>query len=168
MLLTFPLLLSFLFPLSPPDSGCPPSFLYQQVYALVCAEPALREFLDLGPSTIAAQELMTIDTLYTIDRFPFDVDTVHSAISVYRADMLRPLRTRYAPFLSRNFSYVTPQGVMFVSFVENGDILSEVFRTRKGTGSYEEYRMSAEGLKFLLTVSPDCSVHVVRHVLLLR
>jgi len=153
---------------SPADSVRTPDILYGRVLDCISEDSATRVFLRLDPEVSVRQSLRLVDTLYTIDRFPFDDDTAHESVSIYRAIALRPLRLQYVPSLSDEEHMTTTRGIVFASPAEHGVILVEIFVPREGVTSYEEYCMSDNSLKFLLSVAPEERVRLVRHVMLLR
>ena len=152
----------------PADSVRAPDILYGRVLDCISEDSATRVFLRLDPEDSVRPSLRLVDTLYTIDRFPFDDDTAHESVSIYRAITLRPLHLQYVPSLSHEEQMTTTRGIVFASPSEHGAILVEIFVPRKGMTSYEEYCMSANSLKFLLSVDPEDGVRVVRHIMLLR
>jgi hypothetical protein len=150
------------------DSGCTSEILYGRVFDCISGDSSARTFLQLDPADSVRQALQLVDTLYTIDRFPFDDDTGQESVSIYRAITLRPLRKQYVPSLSGKEHETTTRGIVFVSPSEHGSILVEIFATHKGMTTYEEYCMSTDSMKFLLSAGSDCTVRVVRHIRLLR
>ncbi len=108
------------------------------------------------------------ESLYTLDRFPFDTSPGDSAVSVYKADMLRPVRSFPVTWPPRFRGGATPAGILFISLREKGAILAELFVFDPLLASYEAYCIARDSLKFLLQVTRGNRVSITGRVRLLR
>jgi hypothetical protein len=141
--------------------------MYARAFDTLATEPATASFLG-----VAGREVYHItsiaDSLFTIDRYPFDGDSFGETVSVYGAVNLRPIHSFPAPWLGRLTSPTEPKGVLFFSTLERGEIIAELFAYHEEYLSYEEYCTSVDGLKFLLRIGSDGHPSIRYRVRLLR
>jgi hypothetical protein len=141
---------------------------YIQAALAVLRDPAVLNFLVSAEGRPASLELMIVDSLFTLDRFPFDTVLGDSVVSVYKADVLRPLRSFPAPWLAGITHATRPAGVLYLARREGDDIVGELFPFDSACRSYEDYTISSNSLKYLLHIIPRKSIQIVRRVRLLR
>ena len=147
-------ILGILLMMLPGDTAAPID-VYQRVFAFVASDSSTAAFLACEARGDMRSLLRVADSIYTLDRFPFDSDEDAEALSVYHADMLRPLRAAFAPTLAQLSSPDPSRGILFFSFLEGSALLAEVFSFHADYHTYEEYCLSTHSLKFLFSVPPS-------------
>ncbi|MEW6511124.1 MAG: hypothetical protein AB1428_09225 [Bacteroidota bacterium] len=146
-----------------------PAAMYARIIDQILHHPATAQFLGVEMSAVASTDVVVVDSLYTIDRFPFDRPVREGdEISVYKADVLRPLRTFPAPWMPHHGTGDRPRGILFVSRDEEGVVIAEVFVVRQGSRAYEEYALAKDSLKFMVRCGRDGTIRSILYVLLLR
>lgn len=108
------------------------------------------------------------ESLYTLDRFPFDAYPGDSAVSVYKADMLRPVRSFPTAWPARLRCAGPPDGMLFIARREGSSIIAELFVFDPRHRSYEAYCIASDSMKFLLHVTRGNRVAIAGRVRLLR
>lgn len=141
---------------------------YARAFTLIAAHQATREFLELRSQSPAEEAIAIVDTVYTLDRFPFDSPLDGDAVSVYRADVIRPLHARHAPWLAYGCARPGARGILFFSIIERWGFIAELFPMDPALRSYEQYSVTLTGLKFLFSFGESGRIELRRHVRLDR
>jgi len=141
---------------------------FVRVLDRVSSCPETARFLGLDDRLATRADLCVSDSIYSIDRFPFGLDLDSSEVSIFRADMLGPVRAIFVPDLASLPSTDRPRGMVFLSIPRQDTILAEVFPYRQEFRSYEEYCMSTDSMKFLLWAGPEGPAAILHFVHLLR
>lgn len=141
---------------------------YVRVFDLVSSLPETVRFLGVAEREGARAELSVPDSVYSLDLFPFGQESDSPEVSIFRADMLGPVRAVYAPELARTRSRTDVQGIVFISLVRQDTIIAEVFPFHKEFGSYDDYCVSTDGMKYLLWAPREGPARLLRVIRLLR
>lgn len=152
---------------APPDSAQVKEASLNAVEAIL-ADSATALFLRREAGIADPLTIAVAESLYTLDRFPFDAFPGDTAVSVYKADMLRPLRSIHAPWLSRFRRALPPTGRLFLSPIERGAIVAELFVFDPHAMSYEAYCIASNSLKFLVRITRGNRAVIAGRVRLLR
>jgi len=131
-----------------------------------CSETAL--FLGIDDRLATRADLCVSDSIYSLDRFPFGLDLDSREVSIFRADMLGPVRAIFVPELASLPVPDRPRGIVFLSIPRQDTILAEVFPYRQDFTTYEEYCLSTDSMKYLLWAGPRGPAAIIRFVRLLR
>jgi hypothetical protein len=141
---------------------------YTLAFTLIAAHQATRDFLDIRSQVAVEEAIAIVDTVYTIDRFPFDSPLHGDVVSIYRAEVIRPLHARYAPWLAYGYARPGARGILFFSIIERGAFIAELFPMDPALRSYEQYSVALTGLKFLFSFGASGHIELRRHVRLDR
>lgn len=141
---------------------------YVRTADAIINDSATMAFLRRNDSTNVSPGICVADSLSTLDRFPFDAYPGDSVVSVFKADMLRPVRSSPTEWPARLRRVESPAGILFISRQEGRTILAELFFFDPGYRSYEEYCITSDSLKFLLQVGRGGRVTIAGRVRLLR
>ena len=151
-----------------PADSAPEGAVYVRAVTLVLEDTATAAFLGPEDSARSGMTVRVVDSLYTLDRFPFDTYPGETVVSVYKADMLRPVRSTPAPWFARFGNGGPPRGILFVARRDGESILAELFAYVPHYRSYEEYCIASDSLKFHFRITPGRRVVIAGRVRLLR
>jgi len=160
--------LSFAALLAIPANAAAGENAYVRTVDAVISDTRAAEFLRQEKHPDVSPAIRVADSLYTLDRFPFDTYPDDSVVSVYKAEMLRPVRSFPADWPARLQRVESPAGILFISRQEGRTILAELFVFDPAYRSYEEYCIASDSLKFLLHVAHGGRVTIAGRVHLLR
>jgi hypothetical protein len=160
--------ISLMIAVTPPADSVSVEDVYLRAADAILGDSATALFLRRGEGTEIPLSIGVAESLYTLDRFPFDTSPGDSAVSVYKADMLRPVRAYPVTWPPRFRGGATPAGILFISLREKGFILGELFVFDPILASYEAYCIARDSLKFLLHVTRSNLVSITGRVRLLR